>query len=184
MNPPAHSTVFALVTSSLLAATALAQAPNPPASPGEAPPPTVRRILSPRLSSAISDGITYQPSAAPAQKAEAEKPKNTIIRLPEHVVEGERPPLLSERELHRPDDLLKLARRRYLGHFHTHVLNRMRLFGGDDVYALQRFADDERLAHMAAFNDKLYLYRIAGEDAEVRKLEREMRWTFLRHSRF
>lgn len=172
----APSSVRFAVTLALFATASALQA-QPPS------PATPRIQLSEKVSSAIAEGIKYQPAPAEAAPPKPpERPRNTIIRLPEHVVEAERPQPFTEREVHKPEDRLKLARRRYLGHFHQNVLSRYRIVAGDDAYALQRLADDERLAQMSHFDDQLHLMRISGNEAEARQLQREMRSMFVRHS--
>jgi hypothetical protein len=178
-SPALSSSCFLL---SLLALPVGAQTSN--STLGSAPDSPPRRYVSEKISSALSAGIVYQPSTETITKTELEKQPNTIIRLPEHVVEGERPPPLSNRDLHLPADLLKLSRRRYLSPFYSDVLNRFRLGGADNVYALRRFADDERLQTLRAFDDKLAVYRATGEKNAARDLQRDMRSTFLRAGQF
>jgi hypothetical protein len=182
MSTPTFTSTWLIF--SLLAIRLGANTPDVTARGGAPVDPAPPRHVSPQISSALSAGISFQPSAGPGPKIELESSPPAIIQLPEHVVEGERSLSLSDREVHAPADLLKLSRRRYLSEFHGTVLNRFRIGGGEDAYALQRFTDDERLQNIATFNDKLSVYRAAGDPAATKQLEREIRWTFLRRGAF
>lgn len=52
--------------------------------------------------------------AAPVELPE-EKPRNTIIRLPRYIVEGDRPPVLKSRDLLTPPAKVALGFKRYPG---------------------------------------------------------------------
>lgn len=139
---------------------------------------TQRRSLSSEMSSALKAGISYQPAAAQPEPApEPERPKNEIIRLPEHVVHGEKPAVFSERSLYTQKNLEQLAIQRYLGLSGTNRL-------GPRLVAMQMYRDDERARQMADTQRQVDLFRITGDDAGAKSLERDARTTFRRTSEF
>ena len=81
-----------------------------------------KRAISDNLAAALADTMPkYNPPTA--EQLEAEKnffedlpqPKNGIVRLPTVVVEGNRPPIFTEREVNTDKGLQRIAVKRYFG---------------------------------------------------------------------
>jgi hypothetical protein len=167
---------------------ARAQAPQPSTSPatgstagsGTATDRSRKSTMSNQVSSAVSAGFTYQPPQ-PAQPEvdlrEVDKPKNEIIRLPEHVVLGERPAVFAERNLYSAKNLEQLAIQRYL---HMQGTNRL----GPRLIAMQMYQDDERLLNITTMNEKVDMYRATGDQAGAKQLQRDAQATSARRSEF
>ncbi len=108
--------------------------------------------------------------------ADLPKPKNGIVRLPRVVVEGERPPVFSEKEIHTAKGLAELAVKRYFTTQTGLALNRftLPLFGmGKEAYALLLYEQDERLRLLREYGEEADLLDAAGDDeraAELRDL--------------
>lgn len=101
--------------------TAKSEASAPPAEAG-----SKSRAVSAETSAKIGAGMpkfsppkpaeAAAPAAAPVAEAkEADKPRNTIIRLPRHVVQDRRDPVIKDREILTPKGKLELALKRYPG---------------------------------------------------------------------
>jgi hypothetical protein len=201
-----RSTNFRLCIVGLIAAASLAAQPAPSTSPAE----TARgnetqtrrpRAISPELSAALAAGVKFE--APPAEKKQAEaveseeeetdlrevdRPRNSIIRLPKYIVEGERPPVFRERDIHTEKGLADLAIKRYLSTVHTN-LNRYHLpsmLGGisSEELALQMYREQERLRNMQEFDERVYLYRATGDDRSATQLKKDSDATFMRRSEF
>lgn len=142
--------------------------------------------------SAVSAGITFQPPpppAPPAPKAaeeeEADAPKNGIVRLPEYVVQGERPPVFRERDINTQKGLGEIAVKRFLGETGK-ALNAysLPLFGmSKEQYALMLYREEERLKNMQEATDKVSLLR-GSDPVAAEQLKREVDQTFIRRSEF
>lgn len=143
--------------------------------------------MSPGMASRLSEAMpTYnppppEPETPPEETTELGQPKNKIIRLPKMVVEGERPPVFSEREVHTDKGLAELAMRRYL----TEVdrgLNKFTipLFGtSNEARALAQFREDERLRNMAATDRQISMIQ-STDPEEARRLKEIATDTFIR----
>jgi hypothetical protein len=165
-----------------LVAVAVAQPSASPTNPGTG---KRERPLSRAASDALSAGYKYSPPPpAPAEPGpevdlrEVDRPRNEIIRLPKHVVEGQRPPVFSERSLYSARALRQLAVGRYL----PGTLNAYQIGKTGQVYATQMYLDDERLRNMDTVNEHIYLYRTAGEDARADAAQKDYYSTFLRRN--
>jgi hypothetical protein len=190
---------------------AVAQAQPTPTSPApaipttksessEARPTPKRRNLSPELAAALTAGVKYEAPPAEQKKEEVmeeaeetdlrdtDRPRNTIIRLPKYVIEGERPPVFSERDINTQKGLADLAIKRYLSSAHL-SLNRYHLpafLGGisSEELAMMMYRDQERLKNMQETADKVYLYRQTGDNNAADELKETSYSTFLRKSEF
>lgn len=88
------------------------------------PRPGARRLMSDEISARLASvAPKFQPptptpappAAQPTPPEPEDRPKNTIIRLPRYIVEGERPPTFKQRELLTPKAKLELAYKRHPG---------------------------------------------------------------------
>lgn len=132
--------------------------------PAPAPEPARERAVSPGLAAALAERMPRYNPPPPARERNAEEeaaerpqPRNRIIRLPQIIVEGRRPPVFTEREVHTKEGLAELAVNRYLSELDRGVLNRftLPLFGqSQEQRALTAYAEEERLRNMRAMNDR------------------------------
>lgn len=114
-----------------------------------------------------------------------DKPKNTIIRLPEYVVREQKPAVLSERAVHTKQGLADLAVRRYISDA-DRALNRftLPLFGTSvEQRALMMYAEEERLRNMADLSDNAAMVSTTDKAAGM-YVKREAEKTYLRSSDF
>lgn len=132
------------------------------------------RALSPALSAALAERMPkYAPPPPPREPTEEEiaasQPKNGIVRLPRVVVEGQRPPVFTDRQLHTDRGMAELAMRRYLSELDRGVLNKytLPLFGqSNEARALAAYAEEERLRHMRTNAERADLIE-ASEGADA-----------------
>lgn len=142
------------------------ETPAPLAAEGRAPAPAAatpapsgtrsERAVSPALAAALAERMPrYNPPPPPRERTQeeidAEQPRNRIIRLPQMIVEGQRPPVFRERDLHTEKGMAELAVNRYLSELDRGVLNRytLPLFGqSNEQRALAAYAEEERLRNM------------------------------------
>ena len=173
-----------------------AQTPSPaPAEPSPTTPPAAAapsttaardRPISNRLAASIAEAMpTYSPpppTPEPSPDDNADQPRNRIIRLPQVVVEGERPPVFTEREVYTSRGLAEVAMRRYLSELDRGVLNRFTIpFLGatNEARALAQYAENERLRQMSAANDQISFLRQTNP-AEAARFQEIARDTFIR----
>ncbi len=163
---------------------------SPPAE-AETPSPARANALSPDLAAALTASLprfTPPPmregdgSGAEAEAndddlfADLPKPKNGIVRLPRVVVEGSRPPVFSEKEIHTAKGLADIAVKRYFDSQFALALNRytLPLVGmGKEAYALMLYEQDERLRLLREYGEEADLLEAGGDDqraAELRDL--------------
>jgi hypothetical protein len=131
--------------------------------------PARSRAVSNEVSASILAGMPKynpppkKPEPKPGDVApdlrETDKPRNGIIRLPEHVVREKRPPVLQDRAALTQQGLADVATRRYITET-DRALNSWNIFGvrqiGPDSTtqrALDMYAEDERLKNMADLNE-------------------------------
>lgn len=112
---------------------------------------------------------------------EIDRPKNTIVRLPQYIVREPKPVVLSERAVHTEQGLADIAVRRYISDV-DRALNRftLPLFGSSyQARALAMYAEDERLENMSELNDNA---RAASQSdpAAGAYIRREAQETFMR----
>ena len=155
--------------------------------------PKKERVISNDLSSALSAGYKYQPPPPPKPETEdvdlrdVDKPRNGIIRLPKYLVEGQRPPVFTDRNLYSKEMLRRLAYQHYTSEFSRNVLNRFRLpiiGGAIDAYAQMQYEADERKRNMAEMDDKIAMYRVSGDTTEAAKLQDESQRAFMRRTEY
>lgn len=186
-----------------LATVALAQPPPADSTPGiearrtsplSSGGPT-RRTSSHETAAALA-GIKFDAPEAkkeeekPAEDVdlrEVDKPRNGIVRLPKFIVEGERPPVFSDREINTKKGMADVAVKRYLSTVHQ-GLNKYHLpsiLGGlssEDV-AMQMYRDDERLKNSQEMNEKISLFRDVGAK-ETDALQKDATSTYRPPSQF
>lgn len=136
--------------------------------------PTTRS--SSREAAAALAGITFEAPASEKKQEEKpdeevdlreiDKPRNGIVRLPKYVVEGERPPVFTEREINTKKGMADLAIKRYLstvqqGLNKYHLPSIMGGLSNEDI-AMQMYRDNERIQNSRDMNEKLSLFREAG----------------------
>ena len=181
--------VLTLCTGLLAASVGAAEAPTPQ----PAPQP---RALSPTISAALTDALpkfnpppkrTTDEGADDDLWADLPKPKNGIVRLPQVVVEGSRPPVFSEREIHTDKGLADLAVKRYFDSQTLLALNRYTLpiFGmGKEAYAMMMWQEDERLRLLAEYGEAADLTAAAGDEKRAEELRELLNDTLSREPLF
>ncbi|MDO8544785.1 MAG: hypothetical protein Q7S40_30445 [Opitutaceae bacterium] len=132
-----------------------------------------------RRSRAVSPEVTAQLTAAspkfdPAASAkptelgpdlrEIDRPRNTIIRLPDYVVQEEKPVVLKERQVETPRSRLELALKKNPGL----RLGSFWIFRNDGI-ALAMHEEEERLVRMKETNELLTLLP-AAEQKQLKPL--------------
>lgn len=156
------------------AAAAARPSPSAPSAPASSAEPVRERALSPAMSAALAERMPrYNPPPPPREPTPEEiaaaQPKNQIIRLPQMVVEGQRPPVFTDRDIHTKQGMAAMAVNRYLSELDRGVLNRytLPLFGqSQEQRALAAYAEEERLRNMNAAADRAEAIEAAeGEDA-------------------
>lgn len=161
----------------------------------KAAPPSRPRAISPEVAAQLSANTPKYapPPPKPPPKPEEElpdmreidKPRNTIIRLPQYVVQEQKPAVLDERAVHTSKGLADLAVRRYISDA-DRALNRftLPLFGRSyQERALQMYAEEERLRNMADLNDAAAMVSTRDKEAGA-YVKREAERTYLRSSDF
>lgn len=188
---------FLLGVASSLSGTGSAADANQSRDGNPAPPHTVsiaderstpQRAISPETAAKLGARIaTLAPTSATAASAvaapdqssqpEREKPRNTIIRLPEYIVRDPKVPPIKEREVLTPKARLELARKRHPG---AQVGN---FFGLNNGIALAMLAEEERLERKREFEDLASLTRLSDSAAHA-KVKREVEQAFMRERDF
>lgn len=141
-----------------------------------------KRGISSNLASALSDTMPkYNPPPPPEEKEEDDgvdedlmlKPKNGIVRLPQVVVEGNRPPIFTERQVHTDKGLATLATKRYfsetaqaLNKFHIPLLT-----ASQEELAMQMWQEDERLRLISDLEDQSDNALLMGDEEQARELK-------------
>lgn len=196
---PSRALFLVLMTSAGLSAQTPAPAPavpeTQPAAPETQPtPPKRQRAISSDLANQLAASMPKynppkpkesEPEKAPAEAAPEEQPKNQIIRLPRVVVEGQRPPVFKENEVHTEKGLADLAVKRYFNETGL-ALNRFRLplIGmTKEQYAMMLYEEDERLRRLGEAKDNISILRQTDPDAAA-ELEDDVNSTFIRSSGF
>jgi len=150
------------------------------------------RAISPTVAARLSQAMPKYnpPPAAPAPKTDeelaAEEPRNQIIRLPKVVVEGHRPPVFTERQIHTKEGLEALAVARYLTEFDRGVLNRYRLpFVGmtAEQRAMMMYEEEERLRNIEQARQSIYVLKQVDPEA-AQQLKKETDSAYIRKSEF
>ena len=110
--------------------------------------------------------------AAPADVPETARPRNTIFRLPNYVVQEEKPPAFKERHLLTPTGRLSLGLKRYPGL----RFGSLPIFSNDG-WALAMLEEDHRLERKAEMEDFVTLVSLPADRA---KAKAEVQKAFLR----
>jgi hypothetical protein len=142
----------------------------------------VARTVSPGIAAALADGMPrYSPptpapvqAAAPQEESEADKPKNSIPRLPAYVVRDSRPPMFRNSELLTAKGAVDLSFKNHPG------LAIGNIFGLNDAVARDMFYDDERLTNMADMSDTAHAMARGGDNAEAQYILQETQDTYMR----
>jgi hypothetical protein len=150
---------------------------------------TRNRAMSSGVSSALSAGFAYnppKPEPEPEEPKPEDVPRNGIVRLPNYVVLGQKPPVFADRNLRTKSELAKMAKGKYLSEFDRGVLNRV---GGpswsnfsNEKRAMQAYYDDEREKAIEEADRNVYLYRESGDEAKATLAEEEAKATAYRPS--
>lgn len=130
-----------------------------PATPNNRP-----RLLSPETASKIAvDRPAFVPKAQTQETArapdlrETDKPRNGIIRLPPHMVQGLKMPILKERDILTPYGKLQEAYKRYpglrFGSLPFFSNNGVAMAMLEDEFRLERIAEMNDLMGLMSFND-------------------------------
>ena len=129
------------------------------------------RVVSDNLAAALADTMPkYNPPPPKPKKTEEElaygKPKNGIVRLPQVVVEGRRPPIFSERQVNTDKGLQQIAVKRYFSGA-AQALNKKHIpiIGqSNEAVAMQMCEEDERLRLITEFNDRADTLEALGDE--------------------
>ena len=175
---PAAASASANQVPPILATPAVPPEPEPAATAPARP-----RAISPAIAAQLSAAVPkFDATAAAAKPAaerapdlrETDKPRNTIIRLPNYVVQEEKPPVFKERELYTPRARLELALKRHPGLRFGNIW----IFRNDGV-ALAMLAEEERLERKREFEDLVGLMRYS-DPATHATAKREVEQGFMR----
>ncbi|HEU5080274.1 MAG TPA: hypothetical protein VFT72_13770 [Opitutaceae bacterium] len=155
--------------------------------------------VSAEVSRSLTAGIKWEaPTPAPAKKADADeedaadsemdKPKNGIVRLPKYLIQGERPPVFTERDINTQKGLAALAVKRYLSNVHQN-LNKYHLPGflggmSNEELAMQMYREEERLKNMHDMQETSYVLRKAGDTKEADAMKDLSNDMYMRRSEF
>jgi hypothetical protein len=148
--------------------------------------PARTRPISPAVATQLAaaapkyDAATAQekPAEPAPDLRETDKPRNTIIRLPNYIVRPEKPPVFKERELQTPQARRELALRKYPGL----NIGSFWIFRNDGI-ALAMLAEEERLEQKREFEDLVSLMRIS-DPASHATVKREVEKAFVREPDF
>lgn len=139
------------------------------------------RVVSDNLAAALADTMPKynppppKPKRTPEQEELYGKPKNGIVRLPQVVVEGRRPPIFSERQVNTDKGLQQIAVKRYFGGA-AQALNKhhIPIIGkSNEAIAMEMWAEDERLRYITEFNERADMLETLGDEeksAEAREM--------------
>jgi hypothetical protein len=145
-----------------------------------------KRAVSDGLAAAMADAMPkYNPPPPEPEKTEEElaeeealnQPQNEIIRLPRMIVEGERPPVFTEREINTDKGLQELAVKRYFSDA-AQALNAVSIpFLGmsKEEIAMRMWEEDERLRQMTDFEERATMEEALGEDEQAKETRRLIR---------
>lgn len=160
------------------------------ATPASAPAAPARtRAMSPAIAARIAEkmpafapptpappsftkSVTVNPVALSPDLREADKPRNTIVRLPSYLVQEDKPPVFKERELLTPRGRLALGLKRYPGLKFGNIW-----FLRNDGWALAMLEEDFALERKAEMTS---LVGLVTDPTERTKAKVEVQKTFLR----
>ena len=180
------STLVCVVTLGMAAETP--SAPVAPAPESSAAAPAKKRAISEDLAASLSATMPrYDPPKPVENKPEADeedqedvdlreadKPRNNIIRLPEVVVQGQRPGIFRERDFLTAEGLRSLSLRRYRG------LSMVPFANLNAKIAVQMYEEDERLRNMSDLNDNANDAARAGDTAGSDYIRKQTNETYMR----
>jgi hypothetical protein len=153
----------------------------PPVAPAS-DPDSVTRSVSPGIAAALADGMpkfspptpTPVPVAETQEERDADKPRNSIPRLPAYVVRESRPPMFRTRDLLTPSGLVAFSLKNHPG------LKFGNIFGLNDEVARSMYYDDERLTNMADMADTAHAMALGGDRAEAQYILQATQDTYMR----
>jgi len=125
------------------------------------------------------------PEAEQPDLRETDKPRNTIVRLPDYIVQEKKPAVFTERTISTEKGLTDIAVRRYISDL-DQALNRftLPLFGSSyQARAMTMYQEDERLRNMADLNAAAE-GASKSDPAAGAYIRRETQETFMRTSDF
>ncbi len=145
-----------------------------------------RRIQSSELSSALVESMPKynppKPVAPPAEAAEADKPKNGIVRLPKYVVRDRRPQIFTDKDVLTEQGKKDAAMKAYvmdLNGANPYVAGGARLLF--QSYADQQYADAERASNLSSLKSDASLSAVGGDKAESDFIKAQSNDTYMRH---
>lgn len=148
-----------------------------------------RQITDSDIATALIDGMPrFDPAkpngnTIPDEKADSDKPKNGIVRLPKYVVTEKRPPVFTERNSYSKSGLEQIAIKRYLNDFDSKVLNRWYipfLTASNGQRAMQMYNEQERLDNLAGLNDEARAISAGGDPSEGEYIKKAAQETYMR----
>ena len=172
-----------LVLAVLALLPAVASAQNPPAAAPGAPSEPVAASLAAAMPKYNPPKPAPPPTPIEQQPdlREIDKPKNTIIRLPDYVVRDAKPPVFRERDINTQQGLANIAMHRYSTEA-SRTLNRFTIpiFGHtQEARALAMYAEDERLKNITVLNDAADMIS-ARDKAQGAYIKRDIQNTTMR----
>ena len=114
----------------------------------------------------------------PPDLRDIDKPRNTIVRLPNYTVREEKPPVIKERDVLTPKGRLEAGYKKHPG---LH-LGSFGIFSNDGV-AMAMEAEDERLERKSEFEDLASLLRFT-DPAGHATAKHEVQQAFMREPDF
>ena len=157
------------------------------ATPARPARPPRERVMSDDLAATLAVGmpkytpptpVEKKPVKEPVDTREADKPKNSIIRLPDYVVREARPPVFREKDLATPGGKTDLGMKRYAG------LNFGPLASWNRPIALAMYQEQERLDNMSELADDARTARRAGDKTTADYITKQSQQTYIRRGDF
>lgn len=156
-----------------------------PASPELVKPTPRPRAISPAAAAQLAVAAPKYEPPPPAPTGETspdlreiDRPRNTIIRLPNYLVQEEKVIVPTEREVMTPQARLSLALKKYPGL----RLGSFWIFRNDGI-ALAMLAEEERLEQKRAFEDLVQLMQVSDPAAKA-TAKRSVEQAFMREADF
>jgi hypothetical protein len=147
-----------------------------------------RRIQSSELNDAVISSIPkYAPPKPVAPKADdpadADKPKNGIIRLPKYVVHDSTPPIFTKKDVLTPTGRDDLAMKQYI--MDTNGMPTFAAYMARQLFqanASQQYADAERASNISSLRTAANAAAAGGDPAESKLIRDQTNDTYLRRS--
>ncbi len=145
------------------------------------PTPAPKKVEKPKETASEAE-------VAESEENDPDRPRNTIVRLPKYVVQGDRPPVFKEKEILTHKGLADVAVKRYLSQV-GQTLNLVHLPGilggmSNGDLALQKYREDERLRNVQDLNEQSELFRAAGDIKGADEIKADTQSTYMRRSEF